>query len=99
MSLMAAGKSMTCLRATPQRSRVQLHTTAVAQTSKPAVSLVSQACGVWLDMRSADLEIGDTAGWETCATSGAPTGLAAVRRCVQWRVHPAGALDYPGEGE
>jgi hypothetical protein len=40
----------------------------VAQTSKSAVSQVSKPANVPLVRHPADLEIGDTAGWETCAT-------------------------------
>ncbi len=40
----------------------------VAQTSKSAVSQVSQPATATSVRRSADLEIGDTAGLETCAT-------------------------------
>ena len=58
----------------------------VAQTSKSAVSQVSQPAGrakkrAWAaGGRSADLEIGDTAGLDTCATSKA---LAALRGRLQ----------------
>jgi hypothetical protein len=41
----------------------------VAQASKPAVSQVSQPAELYVLLRSADLEVGDTAGLETCATS------------------------------
>ncbi|HTV41611.1 MAG TPA: hypothetical protein VMF08_13600 [Candidatus Sulfotelmatobacter sp.] len=44
----------------------------VAQTSKSAVSQVSKPAGraaLYNVVRLADLEIGDTAGLETCATS------------------------------
>ena len=47
----------------------------VAQTSKSAVSRVSKpACltqfnAHWNIGYPADLEVGDTAGWETCATT------------------------------
>ena len=40
----------------------------VAQTSKSAVSRVSKPAPVSHDVASADLEVGDTAGLETCAT-------------------------------
>ena len=49
----------------------------VAQTSKSAVSQVSYLRGWkvpmrWNVSRAADLEIGDTAGLETCATTWRP---------------------------
>jgi ferredoxin/coenzyme F420-reducing hydrogenase delta subunit len=40
----------------------------VAQTSKSAVSQVSKPAAPGMSSRAADLEIGDTAGLETCAT-------------------------------
>jgi hypothetical protein len=45
-------------------------TTAVAQTSQSAVSQGFQACEPHDCSSPADLEIGDTAGLETCATNG-----------------------------
>jgi hypothetical protein len=41
---------------------------AVAQTSKSAVSRISKSADAPQLPRSADLEVGDTAGLETCAT-------------------------------
>src|ERR1039457_2531753 len=41
----------------------------VAQTSKPAVSRVSKPARRTTSNAPADLEIGDTAGLETCATA------------------------------
>ncbi len=49
--------------------------TFVAQTSKSAVSRVSQPAGRTAFERTADLEIGDTAGLETCATTVAPVDI------------------------
>ena len=42
---------------------------AVAQTSKSGVSWISQSADFDSFSSSADLEVGDTAGLETCATS------------------------------
>jgi hypothetical protein len=42
---------------------------AVAQTSKSAVSRVSKPANAPRCVTSADLEVGDTAGLETCATN------------------------------
>ena len=50
----------------------------VAQTSQSAASQVSKPAGRTGWRRAADLEIGDSSGWETCATkkiSGAVNGL------------------------
>jgi hypothetical protein len=44
------------------------HSRIVAQTSKSAVSQVSNLPAARALRRAADLEIGDTAGLETCAT-------------------------------
>src|ERR1041385_6995947 len=48
----------------------QSKATGVAQTSKSAVSQVSKPASAPAFGRDADLEIGDTAGLETCATPG-----------------------------
>ncbi len=56
------------------------HGKGVAQTSKSAVSRVSKPARAATDQRPADLEIGDTAGLETCATPSliiAPASLLA----------------------
>src|SRR5581483_10655181 len=77
----------------------------VAQTSKSAVSRVSKPAG-WTNLpalprlrRAADLEIGDTAGLETCATSGRRMlgGSADFQVCciagfqTRWLDEPSGA--------
>jgi hypothetical protein len=41
---------------------------AVAQTSQSAVSRISKSAGLGELPRAADLEVGDTAGWETGGT-------------------------------
>ena len=46
----------------------------VAETSKSAVSPESQSAD--RSQRQADLEVGDTAGWKTCATSSPPASSA-----------------------
>ena len=51
----------------------------VAQTSKSAVSRVSKPAGTPPFQRSADLEIGDTAGLETCATPVWPESAKAAK--------------------
>jgi hypothetical protein len=45
----------------------------VAQVSKPAVSRVSKPATISHCVPPADLEVGDTAGLETCATLMPPT--------------------------
>ena len=44
----------------------------VAQISKSAESWVSKPANAAQLRRAADLEIGETAGWEACATAGSP---------------------------
>jgi len=55
--------------------RAHLAGTTVEQTSESAVSRVSQTRRPHDSPCPADWEVGDTAGWETCATKGylAPT--------------------------
>jgi hypothetical protein len=55
----------------------------VPQTSKSAVSRVSKPADTSTCQQSADLEIGDTAGLETCGTPGMPASAKA-------------AMKYPG---
>jgi hypothetical protein len=50
---------------------------AVPQTSKSAVSQVSKPAGRSVGARAADLEIGDTASLETCATPQPPIAPTA----------------------
>jgi PAS domain S-box-containing protein len=52
----------------PLEATVQARTPPGAQTSKSAVSQVSQPAAAHTAQRPADLAIGDTAGLETCAT-------------------------------
>src|SRR5207253_2760104 len=65
---------------------------AVAQVSQPAVSQCFQPANAGNFRRCSvfstfcRLEIGDTAGWETCATSFC--GFAALYLCVKISVHP-----------
>jgi hypothetical protein len=57
----------------------------VAQTSKSAVSQVSKPANGPPVRRPADLEIGDTAGWETCATPVLPAITGAAIKYPGWR--------------
>jgi hypothetical protein len=52
----------------------------VAQTSKSAVSRVSKPADAAPWRHPADLEIGDTAGWETCATPVLPSSANAIMK-------------------
>jgi len=56
--------------------------TKVAQTSKSAVSRVSQPAASTAAVGLADLEIGDTAGLETCATKSGGHCLEKSSRLV-----------------
>jgi multidrug efflux pump subunit AcrB len=65
----------------------------VAQTSKSAVSRISKSADAASAPRAADLEVGDTAGLETCATSGgfarfqnAYKGVAQKSVSLRWLV-------------
>jgi hypothetical protein len=49
--------------------RAHLDTAPVAQASQPAVPQVSKLAGLGRTGAAADLEVGDTAGLETCATT------------------------------
>src|SRR5688572_8994448 len=72
----------------------------VAQVSKPAVSQGFQPADAAKSNthsrlgRAADLEIGDTAGLETCATACQRDATAADRLC-QWPWAPSGAQYSP----
>ncbi|HEY3760644.1 MAG TPA: hypothetical protein VGN23_02750 [Verrucomicrobiae bacterium] len=62
----------------------------VAQTSKSAVSRISQSAGFPMFSRPADLEVGDTAGWETCATSFAEISERVESVCCDGDATPLG---------